>query len=99
MRALLFISIVTMFIVACSTNSTNLRHHNPNPPDSSFWVTQIVDNKKDEADKVLFWRCQNYSDGPTCVQAKIVKCQAPAVCDIEVDHIDGSSKSSSAGLF
>lgn len=102
MRSLFFMVIVSLFIISCSSiskNVTNLRHHDSNPADSSFWVTQIIDNKKDETDKVIFWRCQNYGDGPVCIQAKIVKCQAPAVCDVEVDHIDGSSKASSGGLF
>ncbi|HOW51367.1 MAG TPA: hypothetical protein PLV42_04900 [bacterium] len=94
MRSLFLLIVVALFFTACSVTGTNLKYHAYNTADSSFWVTEIIDSQRDFVnDKVIFWRCQNYAEGPTCVQAKLVTCKNPAECELEVSRIDSRSKS------
>lgn len=94
MRSLFLLVVAAFFVIGCGTSGTNLKYHAYNMADSSFWVTEIVDTQKSFAtDKVMFWRCQNYAEGPVCMQAKLVACKNPAECELEVTNIDSRSKS------
>ena len=83
--------LVTASLAGCATvgTHTTLSYHNENAEDKTFWMTKVT-TVENAADTASIWRCANYTDGPACVQAKLVGCSAQQ-CTFSADYLDGVS--------
>jgi hypothetical protein len=82
-----------LLLAGCATgNNLAITYHHWEPDEKAYWMTTIIRNP-DADDTASLWRCMNYSDGPACVQVKMVYCNRnTGVCEFKVTTVDGSDR-------